>query len=133
MYGSKLLCQRSHLSLLEGDLRGKVVWITGASTGIGAALAVEAAKYGAKVAISARTHGKLEETKKRCIGRGKLFQIFLFRGCHCSPRSWILPGYQGGGYPYHANGYGQIRCSSGVSGQSAELFREGRFSQEGPF
>ena len=58
-----------HLSLLEGDLRGKVVWITGASTGIGAALAVEAAKYGAKVAISARTHGKLEETKKRCIGR----------------------------------------------------------------
>ena len=71
MYGSKLLYQRSHLSLFEGDLRGKVVWITGASTGIGAALAIEAAKYGAKVAISARTHGKLEETKKICIGRGK--------------------------------------------------------------
>ena len=76
MYGSKLVCQRSHLSLLEGDLRGKVVWITGASTGIGAALAVEAAKYGAKVAISARTHGKLEETKKRCIGREKYFKYF---------------------------------------------------------
>ena len=73
MYGSKLVCQRSHLSLLEGDLRGKVVWITGASTGIGAALAVEAAKYGAKVAISARTHGKLEETKKRCIGSDEIF------------------------------------------------------------
>ena len=32
----------------------QVVWVTGASTGIGAALAMEAVKHGAKVAITAR-------------------------------------------------------------------------------
>ena len=32
----------------------QVVWVTGASTGIGAALAIEAVKHGAKVAITAR-------------------------------------------------------------------------------
>ena len=54
------------------------MWITGASTGIGAALAIEAAKYGAEVAISARNHGKLEGTKRRCIGGEEIFQIVLF-------------------------------------------------------
>jgi len=39
---------------LRGSLEKKVVWITGASTGIGAAMAVECAKYGSKVIISAR-------------------------------------------------------------------------------
>ena len=53
---------------VQGNIRGKVVWITGASKGIGAALAIEAARHGAKVAISARTQDKLEETKKRCLG-----------------------------------------------------------------
>ena len=33
----------------------QVVWVTGASTGIGAALAMEAVKHGAKVAITARS------------------------------------------------------------------------------
>ena len=49
------------------------MWITGASAGIGAALAIEAARHGAKVAISARTYEKLEETKKRCLGRDPIF------------------------------------------------------------
>ena len=50
-----------------------MLWITGASTGIGAALAIEAARHGAKVAISARTYEKLEKTKKRCIGSYEIF------------------------------------------------------------
>lgn len=60
------------------------MWITGASAGIGAALAIEAARHGAKVAISARTYEKLEETKKRCLGRDpifsrkQLFEVVLF-------------------------------------------------------
>ncbi len=48
-------------------LRGKVIWITGASSGIGAATAVEACKYGAKVALSARREDKLADVKKRCL------------------------------------------------------------------
>jgi NAD(P)-dependent dehydrogenase (short-subunit alcohol dehydrogenase family) len=43
-------------------LEGKVVWITGGSRGIGAAAAVACAAQGARVAISARKPGPLEET-----------------------------------------------------------------------
>ncbi len=43
---------------------GKSVFITGASSGIGAALAVEFAKHGAKVALAARRKDKLESVQK---------------------------------------------------------------------
>src|SRR5689334_23875965 len=47
--------------------KGKVVWITGASVGIGAALALELASAGAKLIISATREAKLEEVKKKCL------------------------------------------------------------------
>ena len=53
------------------DLKGQVVWVTGASTGIGAAIAIEAAKHGAKLVISARSEDKLRAVKQRCIGKFK--------------------------------------------------------------
>ena len=56
------------------ELKGQVIWITGASTGIGAALAIEAAKHGARLVISARSEDKLRAVKQRCLGKIQGFQ-----------------------------------------------------------
>src|SRR6516165_3644663 len=48
------------------DLRGKLVLVTGASTGIGAALAEGFAKRGATVGICARRADKLNDVLDRC-------------------------------------------------------------------
>jgi len=47
---------------MSGVLDGAVALVTGASRGIGAALAAELARLGARVVITARTQGGLEET-----------------------------------------------------------------------
>lgn len=53
--------------LTENELRGKVVWVTGASSGIGEELAYQLSKIGALLAISARREDELERVKKRCL------------------------------------------------------------------
>lgn len=50
------------------ELRGRVVWVTGASSGIGEKLAYELAKVGAKLVLSARREGELERVKAKCKG-----------------------------------------------------------------
>merc|ERR1712227_680434 len=57
---------------LSKHLRDKVIWITGASSGIGAALAVEASRHGAKLVLTARRTDALEEVKQNCIKQGNI-------------------------------------------------------------
>merc|ERR1711860_18087 len=53
------------------ELKDQVVWITGASTGIGASCAIEAAKLGAKLVLSARNEVLLKEVKEKCLDSGR--------------------------------------------------------------
>jgi short-subunit dehydrogenase len=60
-------------------IEGKVAWITGASSGIGAALAGELFEGGATVVISARSASRLEEIKARLEKKapGRCFAVPL--------------------------------------------------------
>jgi short-subunit dehydrogenase len=49
------------------ELKEKVVWITGASSGIGEALAYAFAREGAFLVLTARNGAKLEEVKTKCL------------------------------------------------------------------
>ena len=67
-------------------LRGKVVWITGASSGIGEYLAYELIKYGCKIVLSARRKAELERVKENCAGKTVLIDM----GLCCSPSYYVL-------------------------------------------
>lgn len=71
------------MCLCIDSFKDKVVWITGASSGIGEQIALNLSKYGAKLVLSARSNDKLYQVKNHCIGNcsknSKMFQfIFIF-------------------------------------------------------
>ena len=54
--------------MATSSLAGKVVWITGASSGIGEAVALAAARAGARLVLSSRRPGELERVAAACRG-----------------------------------------------------------------
>ncbi|HCT39674.1 MAG TPA: short chain dehydrogenase [Moraxellaceae bacterium] len=57
------------------DYRGKVVWITGASSGIGEGLAYEFARQGARLVLSARRADVLESVRQKCANAEQHFVL----------------------------------------------------------
>ena len=100
-------------------MKGQVIWITGASTGIGAALAIEAAKHGARLVISARSEDKLRTVKQRCLGKIHLYKLSghlddfnitipTFNQYLIIFRYWQISRFDGERCSRASNGYNQI-------------------------
>lgn len=61
--------------VVEDTLRGQVVWISGASSGIGKHLALVLAKHGVRLCLSARRQAELELVRTECLAvAGSLLQ-----------------------------------------------------------
>lgn len=66
------------LSLLSmKTFKGQTVWITGASSGIGEAMAIAFSKAGAKVILSSRTRDQLESVAQKCEGETYILPLDL--------------------------------------------------------
>jgi len=59
------------------QFRGKVIWITGASSGIGEALCREFARGGARLVLSARNESELKRVRDDCIAAGSRAEDLL--------------------------------------------------------
>ena len=64
------------------NFQNKVVWITGASSGIGRALALELSSQNALLIISARNKASLEAVKIACINQENLWVLPLDLEAH---------------------------------------------------
>lgn len=63
------------------DAAGKTVWIVGASSGIGEALALALAARGARLLLSARRHGELARVAARCRALGATAEVHVLDLC----------------------------------------------------
>ena len=60
------------------NFNGKTIWITGASSGIGKAVAIEISKEKAHLILSGRNEKALQEVAEICIKNGSTAEIFAF-------------------------------------------------------
>ena len=63
--------------LVVDSLHGKVVWITGASSGIGEYLAYQLARIGCRLVLSARRENELERVKEQCLCKSLVQTILV--------------------------------------------------------
>jgi len=66
-----LLTICEHFGKKPESLQGKVVWVTGASSGIGRELCYELAKAGCKLIVTGTRKERLEETRSNCLKLNK--------------------------------------------------------------
>ncbi|MEJ1239563.1 SDR family oxidoreductase [Chryseolinea sp. T2] len=59
------------------SLSNKVIWVTGASSGIGEALAIALSRKGARLILSARRTEELDRVKQNCVGEAQLLPLDL--------------------------------------------------------
>ena len=60
----------AQLTTQQQDFHGQVIWITGASSGIGEALAINFAGQGARLVLSARREAELQRVQSLCVKAG---------------------------------------------------------------
>lgn len=60
------------------NLENKVIWITGASSGIGEACAYELSKYQTSLILTSRNKMLLESVKQKCIANGSKCEILAY-------------------------------------------------------
>jgi dehydrogenase/reductase SDR family protein 7 len=65
--------------MFTDSLAGKVVWITGASSGIGENIALALARAGVKLVLSARRENELKRVKKNCVSEWFTVPYDLFK------------------------------------------------------
>lgn len=75
----------------KGNYAGQIVWITGASSGIGESVAYAFAKEGARVIISARRKEELERVKANCPDSSKVMTVQLDIGDYKTIEQKVKP------------------------------------------
>src|SRR5436190_111102 len=109
------------------DLSGKAIIITGASSGIGAATAIECARAGMNVVLNARREDKLREVAKQVTDLGGKAEVVAGGVTESSMSQCLLDAAErafGGFYAVFANaGYGLERPVTRMSAaQMREIF-----------
>ncbi|MFK8054613.1 MAG: SDR family oxidoreductase [Saprospiraceae bacterium] len=99
------------------NLKNKRVWITGASAGLGAALAQEASRQGAHVILSARREEKLAAVAKTLAGPSTIIPLDLTQ-----PETFAAAAAKAGEVDYLINN-GGISQRSNAADTSQEVVR----------
>lgn len=106
--------------------RGKVVWITGASSGIGEALAIRFAREGARLLLTARNVLRLDGVVSRCLAEGASAAVQLPADLSVTDGLEMLAGKALGIFGridvFVSNAGISQRCS--VTGTDADTFRK---------